>query len=100
MESIRNRVRSVVKDPATAEGLSPYYGQYCKVKKETFSRSRSETHFSKSQRPCFHDEYLETFNRPNVSLVDTKGAGVERITEKGVVAQGKEYEVDCIIVSS
>lgn len=52
------------------------------------------------KRPCFHDEYLQTFNRPNVKLIDTKGKGVERITPKGVVANGKEYEVDCIIFST
>ena len=63
MEQIRARVESVVEDPATAETLKPWYRQFCK-------------------RPCFHDEYLETFNRPNVTLVDTEGKGVERITEK------------------
>ena len=38
----------------TAESLKPYYRQFCK-------------------RPCFHDEYLPTFNQPNVHLVDTDG---------------------------
>ena len=52
------------KDPATAEALKPWYRQFCK-------------------RPSFHDEYLPTFNRPNVTLVDTDGQGVERITENG-----------------
>ncbi|MBW2419264.1 MAG: NAD(P)/FAD-dependent oxidoreductase [Deltaproteobacteria bacterium] len=78
MEQIRARVDSVVEDPATAEALKPYYRQFCK-------------------RPCFHDGYLPTFNRPNVTLVDTQGAGVERVTEKGVVVGGKEYELDCLI---
>ena len=58
MESIRARVESVVEDPATAEKLKPWYRQFCK-------------------RPCFHDEYLETYNRPNVTLVDTDGKGVD-----------------------
>jgi cyclohexanone monooxygenase len=52
------------------------------------------------KRPCFHDEYLQTYNRPNVHLVDTEGKGVERITPKGVVVVGKEYEVDCIVFAS
>jgi cyclohexanone monooxygenase len=78
MEQIRARAAEVVKDPNVAEALKPYYNQFCK-------------------RPCFHDEYLDTFNRPNVTLVDTDGKGVERITEKGVVANGKEYELDCLI---
>ncbi len=81
MEQIRARVDSVVKDAATAESLKPYYRQFCK-------------------RPCFHDEYLDTFNRPNVTLVDTKGKGVERITPKGVVADGVEYAVDCLIYAT
>jgi cyclohexanone monooxygenase len=78
MEQIRSRVDTIVADPATAEALKPWYRQFCK-------------------RPCFHDEYLQTFNRPNVTLVDTQGRGVERITEKGIVANGTEYEVDCIV---
>ena len=81
MEEIRARVDSIVEDPQTAEALKPYYRQFCK-------------------RPCFHNEYLETFNRPNVTLVDTKGVGVEAITEKGVVANGREYELDCLIYAS
>jgi cation diffusion facilitator CzcD-associated flavoprotein CzcO len=81
MEQIRARVESIVDDPATAEALKPYYRQFCK-------------------RPCFHDEYLETFNRPNVTLVDTKGAGVERVTEKGVVVDGEEHELDCLIYAT
>ena len=35
-----------------------------------------------------YDEYLETFNRPNVTLVDTKGKGIERIVPEGVVVEG------------
>ena len=81
MESIRSRVDTIVKDPITAEALKPYYRQFCK-------------------RPCFHDEYLPTFNRANVSLINTDGKGVQSINEKGVVANGKLYEVDCIIFAT
>jgi cyclohexanone monooxygenase len=81
MEEIRARVDASVKDPDTAEALKPYYRQFCK-------------------RPCFHNEYLDTFNQPNVALVDTHGGGVERITKKGVVVDGKEYELDCLIYAS
>ncbi len=81
MESIRSRVETIVNDPDTAEALKPYYRQFCK-------------------RPCFHDEYLDTFNRPNVTLVDTDGKGVDRITERGIVANGVEYELDCIIYAT
>jgi cyclohexanone monooxygenase len=81
MEEIRARVDAVVEDPATAEALKPYYRQFCK-------------------RPCFHNEYLDTFNRPNVTLVDTRGKGVERITEQGVMVGGREYALDCLIYAS
>ncbi|NKB96949.1 MAG: NAD(P)-binding protein [Pseudomonadales bacterium] len=81
MNQIRTRVDSIVKDPKTAEALKPWYRQFCK-------------------RPCFHDEYLPTFNRENVHLVDTEGKGVEAITEKGIVANGKEFAVDCIIFAT
>jgi len=81
MEQIRARVDSIVQDPTTAEALKPYYNQFCK-------------------RPCFHDDYLPTFNRPNVTLVDTKGQGVDRITDKGIVVGDTEYEIDCLIYAT
>jgi cyclohexanone monooxygenase len=81
MEQVRARVDQVVRDPNTAAALKPYYRQFCK-------------------RPCFHDEYLDTFNRPNVKLIDTQGRGVDRITENAVVVGGKAYEVDCIIYAT
>ncbi|KAK3066605.1 hypothetical protein LTS18_001609, partial [Coniosporium uncinatum] len=51
-------------------------------------------------RPCFHDEYLQTFNRANVHLIDTQGRGIDAITEKGIVANGEEVELDCIIYAT
>ena len=81
MEQIRGRVDQMVSDPETADSLKPWYRQFCK-------------------RPCFHDDYLKTFNRPNVTLVDTQGQGVDRITEKGIMANGVEYELDCIIFAT
>lgn len=81
VERIRMRVDAVVQDKATADALKPYYRVFCK-------------------RPCFHDDYLLTFNRPNVTLVDTLGQGIQAITKKGVVANGKEYECDCLCLST
>ena len=81
MEDIRARIDSIVADPATAEALKPWYGYFCK-------------------RPCFHDEYLQTFNRDNVTLVDTQGRGVERITTDGVVVDGIEHILDCLIFAT
>jgi cation diffusion facilitator CzcD-associated flavoprotein CzcO len=77
MDTHRRRIEELVADRATAEVLKPYYRYLCK-------------------RPCFHDEYLLAFNRPNVTLIDCPG-GMERITEQGPVVDGKQYEVDCII---
>ena len=81
MEKVRARADELIADKLTAESLKPYYRQFCK-------------------RPCFHDEYLQSFNRDNVTLVDTDGQGVEAFTEKGVVFNGDEYEVDCIIFAT
>jgi cation diffusion facilitator CzcD-associated flavoprotein CzcO len=81
MESVRDRVNALVADGQTAAALKPWYRQFCK-------------------RPCFHDEYLQTFNRPNVHLVDTLGKGVERMSPDAVVVDGVEYPVDCLIFAT
>ncbi|MCR9095784.1 MAG: NAD(P)/FAD-dependent oxidoreductase [bacterium] len=81
MEQIRARVDEVVDDPAIAEALKPYYRQFCK-------------------RPCIHNDYLPTFNRDNVTLVDTDGKGVDRVTKRGVLVGDEEYEIDCLIYAS
>ncbi|MEZ0123584.1 MAG: flavin-containing monooxygenase [Candidatus Reddybacter sp.] len=78
---IHERIGDIVTDKATADALKPWYMFMCK-------------------RPCFHDEYLPSFNQPNVHLVDTKGKGIHEITEKGPVFEGKEYEVDLIIYAT
>ncbi|MGH3960369.1 flavin-containing monooxygenase [Mycobacterium sp.] len=81
MEEIRGRVDAIVTDTAMAEALKPWYGYYCK-------------------RPCFHDEFLQAFNRDNVTLVDTHGRGVEQISESGVVVDDVEYPLDCLIFAT
>jgi cation diffusion facilitator CzcD-associated flavoprotein CzcO len=81
METIRARVAAVVEDPQTAESLKPWYRRFCK-------------------RPAFHDEYLQSFNRDNVTLVDTSGRGPDRITATSVVVDGVSYDVDCLIFAT
>ncbi len=81
MEEIRARVDDVVSDHDTAQGLKAWYRQLCK-------------------RPCFHDEYLDTYNRSSVHLVDTNGQGVERIDATGVWVQGVHYDLDVLIFAS
>ncbi|OUS10235.1 hypothetical protein A9Q89_11500 [Gammaproteobacteria bacterium 53_120_T64] len=78
---IHERIGDIVEDKATADALKPWYMFMCK-------------------RPCFHDDYLPSFNQPNVHLIDTKGKGIHEITEKGPVFDGKEYEVDLIIYAT
>ena len=81
MMRIHRRVEEFVHDPATAEALKPWYMHMCK-------------------RPCYDDEYLPTFNRPNVHLVDTAGKGVTEINERGPVFDGREYPVDVLIFAT
>ena len=81
MNEIRDRTEAIVADKATAEALMAWYRQLCK-------------------RPTFNDDYLPTFNRTNVTLVDTMGRGVDEITETGLIFDGVEYQVDCIIFAT
>ncbi len=81
MMRIHKRIDEVVKDKATAEALKPWYMFMCK-------------------RPCFHNDYLPTFNRPNVHLVDTHGKGITEINEKGPVFDGTQYELDVLIYAT
>jgi cyclohexanone monooxygenase len=82
MERIRRRTEAIVQDKQTAEALKAWYRFGCK-------------------RPCFSDEYLQSFNQPNVTLVDVSATrGVEQMTENGLVASGVEYEVDCVVYAS
>ncbi len=81
MEQVRARVDAIVKDRKTAEALKPYYPYGCK-------------------RPTFHDEYLPTFNLPHVHLVDTAPRGVSEIDERGVVHDGRHYELDLLIYAT
>ncbi len=80
MDAHRERVSTIVRDPDTAEMLKPYYRYACK-------------------RPCFHDEFLPTFNRPNVTLVSCPG-GIERVTSEGLVVDGTLFELDCIVYAT
>ena len=81
MDEIRARVDEIVQDADTADALKPWYKQSCK-------------------RPCFHDDYLLAFNRPNVKLIDTDGFGVDSVTPTGLVVRGVEYPVDLLIFAS
>ncbi len=81
MMRIHKRIDDTVKDPATADSLKPWYMFMCK-------------------RPCFHNEYLPSFNQPNVTLIDTQGKGITEIGEKGPMFEGDEYELDVLIYAT
>jgi cation diffusion facilitator CzcD-associated flavoprotein CzcO len=82
MERMRRRVDEIVTDKETADGLKPWYRFLCK-------------------RPCSNDAYYETYNRPNVRLIDvSKSRGVERMTETGFIANGVKYGIDCLVCAS
>jgi len=81
MEGFRQRIDEVVDDPETAEKLKPWYGKHCK-------------------RICFHDEYLQSFNEPNVHLVDTDGRGVREMSSAGPIFDGTEYPLDLLVFAS
>ncbi|HEX2590879.1 MAG TPA: NAD(P)/FAD-dependent oxidoreductase, partial [Rhizomicrobium sp.] len=81
MMRIHRRIEEVIEDKQTAESLKPWYMFMCK-------------------RPCFDDEYLPAFNRPNVHLVDTHGQGISEINEQGPVFEGKTYPLDVLIYAT
>ena len=81
MQGLRERVEEIVEDPETADKLKPWYGKHCK-------------------RICYHDEYLQSFNLPNVHLVDTNGQGVQKVTAEGPVIDGTTYDLDLIVYAS
>lgn len=82
---LRKHVEREVEDPEVAEKLKAWYPGWCK-------------------RPTFHQEYLKTFNRPNVTLVDTDGQGISGYTEGGILVgkgeSAKEYEVDVLVLAT
>jgi len=81
---IRNKIRTIVKDPVTAELLCP-----------------TEDHPFGAKRPPLGNYYYETFNRDNVKLVSVAGNEIEDVTETGIrLADGTEYEFDLIIFAT
>ena len=81
MMRIHRRIEQTVKDPKTAESLKPWYMFMCK-------------------RPCFHNEYLPSFNQRNVHLIDTHGEGITRINESGPEFKDTSYPLDLLIYAT
>jgi cation diffusion facilitator CzcD-associated flavoprotein CzcO len=80
-EFVRNKIRAMVQDPATAEALCPTHPIGCK-------------------RLCVDTGYYATFNRPNVQLVDLQQAPIERFTATGLVTGGQEHTLDAIVLAT
>jgi cation diffusion facilitator CzcD-associated flavoprotein CzcO len=81
-EFVRQKIRGIVHDPETATLLSPTYSIGCK-------------------RLCVDSSgYYETFNRPNVHLVDVSQSPIERITPGGVVVNGRVHALDALVLAT
>lgn len=81
-EFVRSKIRSIVKDPETAETLCP----------KSFPLG--------TKRVCLDSNYYQTFNKPNVHLVDLRKTPIERVTPKGIRTNDKDYEFDAIIYAT
>ena len=81
MMRIHRRIDKEVDDPVVADALKPWYMFMCK-------------------RPCFHNEYLATYNRQNVHLVDTHGEGITQITAQGPVFKDQQFKLDLLIFAT
>lgn len=80
-EFIHDKIRAIVKDPATAEMLVPRY------------------HPLGAKRSVFGTHYYETFNQPNVSLVSLRAEPIETMTENAIVTSEGSYEIDAIVLA-
>ena len=81
-EFVRNKIRSIVRDPATAEMLAP------------------RDHPIGTKRICVDTDYYATFNRENVTLVDIRRTPIEAITPTGIRTSEKEYQLDSIVFAT
>ena len=81
-EFVRKRIRARVKDPKIAEMLVP------------------KDHGFGTRRVPLETKYYEVFNRDNVTLVDTRAAPIECLTEKGLQTAAGEHELDILIFAT
>jgi cation diffusion facilitator CzcD-associated flavoprotein CzcO len=80
-EFVREKIRKIVRDPATAAALEPRF------------------HPLGAKRSCFGTDYYETFNRPNVSLVSLRDEPIETMTADSIVTRSAPYDVDVIVLA-
>ena len=78
---VRKKIRALIRDQAVADKLNPTSILGCK-------------------RLCADSGYFETFNRPNVTLVDIAQAPIEEITPKGLRTESDKYELDALVFAT
>ncbi len=81
-EMLREKIRSIVVDPDTAEALCP------------------KDHPFGSKRPCLDTNYFQTYNLPHVRLVDLRKQPIVTITESGIVTTDESFEFDAIVYAT
>jgi len=81
-EFARNKIRGIVKDPKVAELLAP------------------KDHPIGTKRLCLDTGYYETYNRPNVTLVDVRSDPIQEITPNGLKTGNQEFELDAIVFAT
>jgi cation diffusion facilitator CzcD-associated flavoprotein CzcO/acetyl esterase/lipase len=81
-EFLRDKIRSIVRDPETAETLCP------------------KDHYYGTKRPCLDTGYFETFNRPSVRLVDLRKEPIRTITETGIETASRTFDLDAIVFAT
>lgn len=81
-EFLRGKIRSLVKDPETAEALCP------------------KNHYYGTKRPCLDTNYYETFNLPHVRLVDLSRDPIRTITETGIDTESRSFDFDAIVFAT
>jgi cyclohexanone monooxygenase len=79
---VRDKIREIVRDPATAEALCP------------------TTHPIGTKRICVDTDYYATYNRANVTLVDVRAAPIVRLTPRGIETTAAAYELDLIVFAT
>jgi len=80
---VRNKIRSIVKDQETAEALCP------------------NDHPIGTKRLILDTNYYETYNRPNVKLVNIRKNPIAEVTEWGIkTADGQSFELDAIVFAT
>lgn len=81
-EMIREKIREIVKNPETADALSP------------------TDHPFGAKRPCLSTNYYATFNRPNVTLVNLRKESIQAITPTGIKTEKRALDLDVLVFAT